>query len=313
MPNKDEPNIDKEEEALTEETSASVQIEEPNTQKENKPKKDKKPAGQGLVYLLLLIIIVGIVATAYYFLQEQDKQQALFKQQGNKLLMLEQKINNSDIQNKARDEAITQNNQQLQIIIANTDEAIKTSQQATELANRTQRGGALAEVDYLLRMAHRRLEVARDVAGAIAALKGADSRLEELGDLKLFKIRKQLAKDIASLNSVKQADVNGVVLAIDQIMEHVTELPFKSVQSNIKAQLEIPTSDTPEQAVPETEKTFVDSVIETVKQIGDIKIHQKNLKIPDSGIKQQQIEQLLYNHLMALRLAALSYDQKSFT
>ncbi len=311
MPNEDK---DKVEETISEEVSASVQTDEPKLQKEKKQKKEKKPTGQGLIYFLLLIIIAVLVAAAYYYFQEQKNQQAMFKQQDNELLMLGQKINDNDNKNKSRDEAIAQNNQQLQLAIANTDEAIKTSQQATELVNRTQRGWALAEVDYLLRMAHRRLEVARDVAGAVAALKGADSRIEELGDLKLFKIRKQLAKDIASLNAVKQADVNGVVLAVDQMLEHATELPFKSVQSNIQAKLESRTpDDAPEQTKPETDKTFVDSVIETVKQIGDIKIHQRSLNITDSGIQQKQVEQLLYNHLIALRLAALSYDQKSFT
>ena len=283
---------------------ASVQTEE------LKQQVSSKPPGSGLVYLLLLIVAAGVSAAAYYFWEKQKNQNVLFKQQESKLLILSEKINSNDAENKKRDESISKNTQQLKIVSTNTVEAIKNSQQAAELVNRTQRGWALAEVDYLLRMAHRRLDVARDIAGAIAALKGADSRLEELADLKLFKIRKQLAKDIGELRAIKQADVSGIALAIDQAMMYINELPFKSVQSKIKKQLESPASN--ELTNTELEKTFVDSVIETVKQIGDIKIHQRSLEVASGGVQQKQIEQLLYTHLIALRLAALSYNQSNF-
>ena len=275
-------------------------------------KKVSKSPGNGLIYLLLLIIIAGVSATAYYFFEKQKSQGALFKQQDNKLLALSKKISSNNAENVKRDKAISNNGQQLQIVIANADEAISVSQQTTELVNRSQRGWALAEVDYLLRMAHRRLEVARDIAGAIAALKGADARLEELADLKLFKIRKQLAMDIAGLSAIKQADVSGMVLAIDQVMGYITELPFKSVQSKIKDQLEQPESTKLRRTSDEAEKSFVSTVIETVKQIGDIKIHQRSLEVVAGGVQQKQIEQLLLTHLIGIRLAALSHQQKSF-
>lgn len=290
----------------TDEKSDSVQIEEPKQLKTN------KPPGHGLIYFLLFIIIAGFITAIIYFWEEQKNQNGLLKQQDNELLMLKQKINNIDIGNNKRDESIALNNQQLQMVVENVNEAINISQRATERVNRTQRGWALAEIDYLLRMAHRRLDVAKDIAGAIAALKGADSRLEELADLKLFKIRKQLAIDIASLSAIKQADVSGVALAIDQVMTYITELPFKSVQSKIQSQLESSAADKPVIVNAEKKKNFVDSVIETVKQIGDIKIHQRSLQVVAGEVQQKQIEQLLYTHLIGLRLAALSYQQENF-
>lgn len=293
-------------EVATEQSATSVKTEELKTES------SKKPAGNGALYFVILIIIAAIVAVSYYFFEEQKKQNYILEQQDEKLRILGNKVSSHGAENNKRDEAVAKTNQQLQIVIANTDEAIKISQQASELVNRTQRGWALAEVDYLLRMAHRRLEVAKDIAGAIAALKGADSRLEELSDLKLFKIRKQLAKDIASLSAVKQADVSGIALAIDQAMLYVGELPFKSVQSKVKAQLKSSSSTELVNTNAEIDKSFVDSVIETVKQIGDIKVHQRSLEVVSGGIQQEQIEQKLYSHLIAMKLAALNYHQNNF-
>jgi len=301
-----ENKVEESAEETTVHSAASVKTEELKTKKKN------KPAGVGFLYFLILIIISAMIAASYYFFEEQKNQNTLLKQQANKILMLDNKMSSNNTQSNKRDEVISQINQQLQIVIANADEAKNISQQAANLANRSQRGWALAEVDYLLRMAHRRLEVAKDIAGAVAALQGADSRLEELSDLKLFKIRKQLAKDIASLGAIKQADISGISLAVDQTIAHVSELPFKSVQSKVKAQLESSTSNEVSNKKVELEKTFVDSVIETVKQIGDIRIHQQSLEVVSSGIQQKQIEQLLYSHLIALKLAALNYHQDNF-
>jgi len=301
-----ENKVEKSAEESTEQKSAEVQTEELKIQKTD------RPVGYGFVYFLILVIASGLIAVSYYFLEEQKNLNALIKQDAGKLLILDKQISDYDTENNKRDEAISQNSQQMQIVLEKTDEAIKISQQAVELVNRTQRGWVLAEVDYLLRMGHRRLDVAKDITGAIAALKGADSRLEELSDLKLFKIRKQLAKDIASLRAIKQADVSGIVLEIDQVMAYVSELPFKSVQSKVKEQLGSSDLNEPENTDPTIEKTFVDSVIETVKQIGDIKIHQRSLGVTSAGVQQKQVEQLLYSHLIALRLGALSYSQKNF-
>ena len=294
-------------EELKDQQSAVDKVEKSEAEKTN------KPANNGFIYFTILLVIAGLAAATYYFWEEQKNQNTVLKQQADQILMLSKTINSNDAENNKRDEAIAQNKEQLQVAVANADEAIAISQQATVLVNRSQRGWVLAEVDYLLRIAHRRLEIARDIAGAVAALKGADSRLQELSDLKLFNIRKQLAKDIADLRSVHQADVAGIALEIDQVMSHINELPFKSVQSKVQAKLEESANTEVVNTSTDLEKTFIDSVIATVKQIGDIKIHQRSLELDSAGIQHKQIEQLLYTHLISLRVAALNYNQQSFT
>lgn len=292
--------------ALAEESSAKNVSEKTKAPESDTPKIEKKPS-LGFIYLLIFGLICLVLVAVYYFWEEQKKQNAQITQQVQTLSNLQSQLSDSQKIQKTSVDAASQNAQQIQVIVADLNNANEKAQQAIDLVNRSQRDWALAEVDYLLRMAHQRIEIAKDVKGAVAALKGADVRLNELADLKLFKVRKQIAKDIASLNAIQQVDVNGTVLSIDQSLAYLAELPFKSVQSAVQSQL---VQSEPVQEA--TEKSFLDSVIETIKKIGDIKIHQRSVDIVDSGNQQRQVEQLLYAHLLGARLAILNYNQSQF-
>ncbi len=269
----------------------------------------KKPAGFAFVLFLMVLIVGAGAAAAYYFWQLQEKQNSLIKTQQQSLQRLTAELTkvSTAINNNAT--ASAENSTRLVSLKQQILQTEDISQQAIEIVNRNQRDWALAETDYLLRIAHQRIAVARDIAGAIAALNGADARLQQLADITLFKIRKQLAKDIASLNAIHQADVNGISLALDQVIAYLPELPFKSAEEEIKIQFS--ENDVVQQPKIE-EKTFVDSVIETVKQIGDIKVHQRSIQAASNAQQQSRIEQLLRTYLLGARLAALRFDQTQF-
>lgn len=279
-----------------------------STKKTSKSKSNNK-SSNGFMYFIILIIVGVILAGAYYFWLLQQKQNKFIEQQARTLNSLQSKVKviSASVDSETQLSALhTEKLQKLGDQLLQT-EAI--SQKAIEIVKRSRREWALSEIDYLLRMAHRRLEVARDVSGAIAALKGADSRIQELADLNLFKIRKQLAKDIAGLNAIHQADVNGISLAIDGMIVYLSGLPFKSVKEEIKVQLnEMPETE----ATNQEEQTFVDSVLETVKKIGDIKVHQRSIQAASSLEQQNEIEQLLRTYLLSSRLAALRFNQTQF-
>ncbi len=281
--------------------------EEPTTTAAN-----NKKSGLGItLFVLSLLIVIIAGAGGYYFWQQQ--QQAL-QQSQLKLTSLQQQINEQQStigrlsqSTNANQQAVSQLQSQIQTQL---DEMKEISQRAIATSNRSQRGWLLNEIDYLLRVAHRRLQISRDINSAIAALEAADQRLHDLGDINLFSIRKQLAKDIAALKALHQVDVNGTALALDQIILLVHELPFKTAQDEIKAQLD----DTkPVTVEPETAPGFMDSVINTMINIGDIKVHKRALKPASSEQQQMQIEQLLQTHLLSARLAVLRYDQMQFT
>jgi len=275
---------------------------------------ENKGNSNGVVYFLLLLTIAGVIAAGYYLWDIQQKQINALKQQKNSISELSSQllqIKQIEQSNKNNTIQIADQALQLQQLSEQILQTKVISQQAIEIVNRSQKEWALAEIDYLLRIAHRRIEVARDIKGAIAALKGADARIEELADLNLFEVRKQLAKDIGSLNALHQAGINGISLMIDQAIRYLPELPFNSVKEEIKVQL--PETDMAEDAsVQVQQQTFVDSVLETVKQIGEIKVHQRSIKVASGAEQQTEIEQLLRTYLLSARLAALRYDQTQF-
>ncbi len=92
---------------------------------------------------------------------------------------------------------------------------------------RGQTGWMLAEVQYLLQVANQRLQLQRDVVTAVAALDGADRRLQELADPGLNPVREQLAREAAALNAVAQPDIPGIALALDSLVARLAELPLK--------------------------------------------------------------------------------------
>lgn len=281
-------------------TESNKQI---NEQKNNK-------SSNGFMYFIMLLVILAILFAAYYFWQHQEKQNKFIEQQARVLNSLQSEVKAISASVDSETKLSATHSVQLQ---QHSEQIIQTeaiSQKAIEIVKRSRREWALSEIDYLLRIAHRRLEVARDVAGAIAALKGADSRIQELSDLKLFKIRKQLAKDIAGLNAIQQADVNGISLSIDGMIVYLSELPFKSVRDEIKVQLD---ADRKAEEPSSTEdQSFVDSVLDTVKKIGDIKVHQRSIQAASSLEQQNEIEQLLRTYLLSARLAALRFNQIQF-
>lgn len=281
-------------------------------QKPAKPAKQSPgKAAFSIVYLLLLIIALATAAAGYYFWQQQLKQQQHITRSMQQVEQLQTELTQLEQQFSQETAKISLNEQSLQQL--NQDLAVTTeiSQQAMQLLQQNQRGWALAEIDYLLRMAHRRLQVARDISGAIAALQGADSRIQQLGDLKLFKIRQQLNSDIAELKAIHQIDVSGIAMRLDENIRLVSELPFKPVQRAIEEQLPQAEAE-PEAEVTVEPQGFVDSLIDTVKQIGDIKIHQRSLQLNQGEAQQADIQQQLQSHLLALRLAVLSYNQQQF-
>ena len=311
--------LDAEEVETIIESEAIHDSDKDNTSSASKAEKsDDSPrssGGKGFSLLLFIVLLILLIAAGYYFYDHQLKQNQLLEQQEQRLSSITGQLTQFDGQLSSSSSQATEQAQQLVALQQQIEVTQEISQQAAEKLNRSQRDWMIAEIDYMLRMAHQRLEVARDISGAIAALKGADKRIAELGDLRLMKIRKQLINDIGLLNAVQQIDVNGISMEMDQMLKYMTDLPFKSAQDEIKVQLKVDDSTAQDKMIlneSTTEKSFVDSVIDTVKQIGDIKVHERSIKTASGAYQQQQIEQLLSTHLLSARMAALSLSQQQF-
>lgn len=88
----------------------------------------------------------------------------------------------------------------------------------------------LAEVDYLIRLATRKLWMERDVNGAIALLKSADLRVAELRDPQLLTLRRALSDDMATLGALPMVDIDGIALLIDGLIGQLARLPLNALE-----------------------------------------------------------------------------------
>ena len=105
---------------------------------------------------------------------------------------------------------------------ASLDEAVGN---ISDLIGRTQQGWQLAEVEYLLGMAQRRLLLAQDLEGAIRALEAADERLRILADPALLSVREVIAREISALETYTLPDIDGMALRLKGFAENVESLP----------------------------------------------------------------------------------------
>lgn len=97
------------------------------------------------------------------------------------------------------------------------------------LLGRSERGWALAEIEYLLRIANQRLQLQGDVKTAQQAIKAADGRLRDLADPHYFSVREQLARDLEAVNAVPVVDLDGLSLALSTALAGVDQLPLAGV------------------------------------------------------------------------------------
>jgi len=81
-----------------------------------------------------------------------------------------------------------------------------------------------AETAYLLRVANQRLQLEGDVEGAAALLRTADQRLADADNPALTSVRREIANELAALDSVPRLDRTGVYLTLNAQQERVAGL-----------------------------------------------------------------------------------------
>jgi len=109
--------------------------------------------------------------------------------------------------------------------LATTKKELKTSIDLLKRQLGKTRGDWLiADAEYLLSIANQRLHLMGDVHTSKMALEAADQRLRESGDAATFKIREQIAKEVAGLKTVILPDVVGLYASVQLLKEKVATL-----------------------------------------------------------------------------------------
>jgi len=195
----------------------------------------------------ILIIIVGLAGGGYYLVMqlrhqqeglggevkgEMSKQIADYQSQlaaiQSQLATLEANIGSKDDHfTKTLADFSQLHNEKLDSTRKELNEAIG---QVQRQLGKTRGDWLIADAEYLLSVANERLHLVGDVNTTREALEAADQRLRESGDAGTFKVREQIAKEIAVIKNVVVPDIVGIYASIqtrqDQVDKLILLLPY---------------------------------------------------------------------------------------
>ncbi len=208
--------------AMVEETTPAVET--ANNSSPTPPQKGRN--GAMALGAVAIVIALAIGAGLYLNAKHQSEQQAAATQSLNDQLIALQQQAKQDKQ---------QLSQQLTATTAALDNAQQqqaaTAKQLDELRGKVAaisgndaRTWLLAQADYLVKLAGRKLWSDQDVTTAAALLKSADASLADMNDPSLIDVRRALTEDISSLSEVSQVDYDGVILKLNQLSNGVDNL-----------------------------------------------------------------------------------------
>ncbi|MDD1611578.1 MAG: uroporphyrinogen-III C-methyltransferase [Methylococcaceae bacterium] len=186
--------------------------------------------------MIILLTIFGVAGAGYFFLMQlRDRQsdlggevqkemakkisdyQAQLTAIQEQLATLESTIANKDDHfTKRLDEISKQQSEKLDSARKELTEEITRLQRQL---GKTRGDWLIADAEYLLGAANERLELIGDVNTARQALEAADQRLRESGDAAVFKVREEIAKEIAALKNVAAADIVGLYSALQSLQD----------------------------------------------------------------------------------------------
>jgi uroporphyrin-3 C-methyltransferase len=192
----------------------------------------------------LLLLGAVIVASYWAWLQWQTQsqqqtdaltvQQTSMEQQQSSMLQQQNNIAASIASNQLAKDDLEQQNQALQTSMQSlieqfqlTSAQVQTNQRnLADVSGRRPADWLLAEADYLVRMAGRKLWLEHDVKTAAMMLQSADSRIQDLDDPSLLPLRAMLAEDLQALQQVNQVSTSSIALALGAMFKQVTNLPL---------------------------------------------------------------------------------------
>ncbi|WP_421172965.1 uroporphyrinogen-III C-methyltransferase [Aeromonas sp. 601115] len=174
----------------------------------------------GVAILLALGLTGGLYLHGHKNAVAQQAELAQLKQQLASALSKIDQTSSKDAEQLA---ALDQTQQRLQ------GEMQGLQNRVLDLNDKRPNDWMLAESEYLVRMAGRKLWLEHDLVSAITLLGNADERISALNDPSLMPIRKALAEDIAKLKGMPRIDREGLTLKLAALSDQIELLPLSTV------------------------------------------------------------------------------------
>ncbi len=276
--------------------------------------KKKRPVSKLAILSLILTVILAIIIgfSIDYYLKNKNSEQsainALVIKQAALITTIDKKL-------KAQLEANQRNNTN----VVNTVERQLSKQQQTqsiinqkiaELSGRRPNDWLLAEANYLVTMAGRKLWQEKDQKTAAALLVTADKRISEMNDESLINLRLALAKDIATLSALPKDKSQDIALAIDGLIAQIDNLKLNIITLSEKTNEESSQELSPDASrlahLKKNWQVFLDGIVKVRRHEGRT--------MPLMSAKQQwYLEENLKNKLIQAQLAVYRKQQQAFS
>ncbi|NOI78820.1 heme biosynthesis operon protein HemX [Vibrio coralliilyticus] len=192
--------------------------------------KQVKNAKRGVRLGTVAIVISLIVGGGLTFqMQQQNAQyqsqiEALQKQLEQTTASVQQDLTATQQATLAKATEITH---KTETVLSQQQKSIESLQLAiADVKGRRPNDWLLAEADYLVKLAGRKLFLEHDAVSATKLMESADQRIAALNDPSLVPLRKSMANDITKLKSVPIIDREGLVLRLTALQQQVDSLPL---------------------------------------------------------------------------------------
>ncbi|EJK2116218.1 heme biosynthesis operon protein HemX [Vibrio navarrensis] len=192
-----------------------------NTQPEQK-------RGSKLSIIAIVIALLGTGGLAYQMQQQSSHYQAQIAALQNQLQQTQSSLTQQ--MNQVKTDTAQQASSTLhkaEVELAQQQKSIESLQLAmADVKGRRPNDWLLAEADYLVKLAGRKLFLERDATSATHLMESADQRIATLNDPSLVPLRKAMASDITKLKTIPIIDRDGLVLRLTALQQQVDQLPL---------------------------------------------------------------------------------------
>ncbi|WP_410734160.1 uroporphyrinogen-III C-methyltransferase [Citrobacter freundii] len=208
--------------AVVEETRESV---ETTSQPVNTEKKSKNSTALILSAVAIAIALAAGVGLYGWGKQQATTQTATSDALANQLTALQkaQESQKAELEGIIKQQAtqLDEATRQQAALVKQLDEV---QQKVAAISGSDAGTWLLAQADFLVKLAGRKLWSDQDVTTAAALLKSADASLADMNDPSLITARRAITDDIASLSAVTQVDYDGIILKVNQLSNQIDNL-----------------------------------------------------------------------------------------
>lgn len=170
-----------------------------------------------------------------------------------------------------------------------------------------ERSPSVAEIEFLLLLAGRELELAGNPRVALAALREADQRVARLEDPGLAPVRAAINDEIAAVEAVADVDLEGIAMRLSSLARRVEGLP-------LRASLAPEPLDGP--AAGDSDASGWDRLLSRLRAVGSGLFRIRRTDTPATPLLAPDESFFLYRNieldLKSARLAALGRDPQNY-